>query len=490
MILNLYNNFLGIAPKWYKNLIIFFLFSNPIIYTFLNLLNLEAGFILGWIVLGQFIFTLAMALKCYPLQPGGLIAIETVLMGLTNTKNIYHEVALNLKVILLLVFMVAGIYFMKDFLLFIFTKLLINIRNKKLLSLLFMISAAVLSAFLDALTVTAVLIAVAVGFYALYQETESNDLDGISNPKEKEEFQSFLRNLLMHGAVGTALGGVSTIVGEPQNLLIGSVAGWDFIEFFIQMLPISLPVFIFGLITCYLIEKFKVLGYGSELPVNVRSIIEAYGAEEDRKRTSEQKTKLLIQFLVVLILILALAFNVASVGLIGLMVIVLLTAFNGIIEEHKIGKAFEEALPFTALLVVFFVIVAVIHDQHLFSPVITFVLSLSTELQVPMFFLANGVLSMISDNVFVATIYISEVKEAFDTGQISRDQFDLLAIAINTGTNLPSVATPNGQAAFLFLLTSSIAPLIGLSYMRMVKMALPYTFTLTVIGLLSVVYFL
>jgi NhaB family Na+:H+ antiporter len=386
--------------------------------------------------------------------------------------------------------MVAGIYFMKDFLLFIFTKLLINIRNKKLLSLLFMISAAVLSAFLDALTVTAVLIAVAVGFYALYQETESNDLDVISNPQEKEEFQSFLRNLLMHGAVGTALGGVSTIVGEPQNLLIGSVAGWDFIEFFIQMLPISLPVFIFGLITCFLIEKFKVLGYGAELPVNVRSIIEAYGAEEDRKRTSEQKTKLLIQFLVVLVLILALAFNVASVGLIGLMVIVLLTAFNGIIEEHKIGKAFEEALPFTALLVVFFVIVAVIHDQHLFSPVITFVLSLSTELQVPMFFLANGVLSMISDNVFVATIYISEVKEAFDTGQISRDQFDLLAIAINTGTNLPSVATPNGQAAFLFLLTSSIAPLIGLSYMRMVKMALPYTFTLTVIGLLSVVYFL
>jgi NhaB family Na+:H+ antiporter len=185
-----------------------------------------------------------------------------------------------------------------------------------------------------------------------------------------------------------------------------------------------------------------------------------------------------------------LALNVASVGLIGLMVIVLLTAFNGIIEEHKIGKAFEEALPFTALLVVFFVIVAVIHDQHLFSPVITYVLSLSSELQVPMFFLANGILSMMSDNVFVATIYISEVKEALDLGQISREQFDLLAIAINTGTNLPSVATPNGQAAFLFLLTSSIAPLIGLSYMRMVKMALPYTITLTIVGLLSVIYIL
>ncbi|VFT26996.1 sodium:proton antiporter [Pseudomonas aeruginosa] len=41
---------------------------------------------------------------------------------------------------------------------------------------------------------------------------------------------------------------------------------------------------------------------------------------------------------------------------------------------------------------------------------------------------------------------------------MSREHFDTLAVAINTGTNLPSVATPNGQAAFLFLLTSSIAP--------------------------------
>ena len=40
--------------------------------------------------------------------------------------------------------------------------------------------------------------------------------------------------------------------------------------------------------------------------------------------------------------------------------------------------------------------------------------------------------------------------------------------------NLPSVATPNGQAAFLFLLTSVVAPLVRLSYMRMVIMALPY----------------
>ena len=483
MLLNFYNNFLGEAPKWYKNLIIIFLASNPLIYIFLSNIISEAGFIMGWIILAQFILTLAMALNCYPLQPGGLIAIQSVLMGLTNTKNIYHEVELNLKVILLLVFMVAGIYFMKDFLLYIFTKLLVNVKNKRTLSVLFVISAAVLSAFLDALTVTAVLIAVAVGFYYVFQEAKKSESD-------LNQFKAFLRNLLMHGAVGTALGGVSTIVGEPQNLLIGSIAGWNFLEFFIQMLPISFPVFIFGILTCYFIEKFKLFGYGAELSDDLRLVIENFGAEEDKKRTLNDKTKLFTQFAVVIILILSLAFNVASVGLIGLMVIVLLTAFNGIIKEHDLGKAFEEALPFTALLVVFFVIVAVIHDQHLFSPVIGYVLTLNFDLQVPMFFLANGILSMISDNVFVATIYISEVKEALDTGLISRKQFDLLAIAINTGTNLPSVATPNGQAAFLFLLTSSIAPLIGLSYLRMVLLALPYTIVLTVVGLFSVIYFL
>jgi NhaB family Na+:H+ antiporter len=107
-----------------------------------------------------------------------------------------------------------------------------------------------------------------------------------------------------------------------------------------------------------------------------------------------------------------------------------------------------------------------------------------------MFYIANGVLSAISDNVFVATVYIGEVDKAFRAGTISRDHYDLLAIAINTGTNIPSVATPNGQAAFLFLLTSSVAPLVRLSYMRMVIMAAPYTVVMGLTGWICVNYIL
>ena len=70
-------------------------------------------------------------------------------------------------------FMVAGIYFMKELLLFVFTKILLNVRSKVLLSLLFSIVAAFLSAFLDALTVTAVLISVGVGFFSVYHKVAS-----------------------------------------------------------------------------------------------------------------------------------------------------------------------------------------------------------------------------------------------------------------------------------------------------------------------------
>ena len=55
----------------------------------------------------------------------------------------------------------------------------------------------------------------------------------IKNHETLEKFRSFLRSLMMHAGVGTALGGVMTMVGEPQNLIIAEQAKWNFIEFFL-----------------------------------------------------------------------------------------------------------------------------------------------------------------------------------------------------------------------------------------------------------------
>ncbi|PMH46828.1 Na+/H+ antiporter NhaB [Vibrio sp. 10N.286.49.B3] len=490
-------NFLGKAPDWYKVAIIAFLIINPLIFFFVD------PFAAGWLLVVEFIFTLAMALKCYPLQPGGLLAIEAIAIGMTSAEQVKHELVANIEVLLLLIFMVAGIYFMKQLLLFIFTKILLGIRSKAMLSVAFCFTAAFLSAFLDALTVIAVVISVAVGFYAIYHKVASGTVatsihdhttdDCISEltRDDLENYRAFLRSLLMHAGVGTALGGVMTMVGEPQNLIIADQAGWLFGEFLIRMAPITVPVFVCGLLTTVLVEKLKIFGYGAELPENVRHILVDFDNKQRENRTKQDIAKLYIQGAIAVWLIVGLALHLAAVGLIGLSVIILATAFTGIIEEHSLGKAFEEALPFTALLTVFFSIVAVIIDQELFKPIIDAVLAVEDKNdQLALFYMANGLLSMVSDNVFVGTVYITEVKTALLEGIISREQFDLLAVAINTGTNLPSVATPNGQAAFLFLLTSTLAPLIRLSYGRMVIMAFPYTVVLALVGLFGIEFLL
>ncbi len=489
-------NFLGHSPDWYKLTIVGFLVANPI---FLLWLGPTAT---GWILLLQFIFTLAMALRCYPLQPGGLLAIQSVLMGLTTAESVYEEVVQAFPVILLLIFMVAGIYFLRDLLLYAFTRLLLRVRNSSALALIFCSLAALLSAFLDALTVVAVVITVGVGFYEVYHRVASGKRhdthhdatadDGVHllHRENLEQFRGFLRGLMMHAAVGTAIGGVTTQVGEPQNLLIAEQAGWLFGEFFLKVAPVSIPVAIAGFATCWLLDRWRLFGYGVQLPDAVRAVLLDYSQELSARATMHDRAVLIVQAIVALLLVLSLAFHVAEVGLIGLLVIILATSFTGITEEHRLGKAFEAALPFAALLVVFFVIVAEIHDQHLFEPLIAQVLALEGRLQAIALYCATGALSAISDNVFVASIYITEIKAALLKGDITREQFDVLAVAINTGTNIPSVATPNGQAAFLFLLTSTLAPLIRLGYGRMVWMALPYFVVMTGVGLAAVAWLL
>jgi acyl-CoA synthetase (AMP-forming)/AMP-acid ligase II len=140
------------------------------------------------------------------------------------------------------------------------------VKSKILLALTFTALSAVLSAFLDALTVAAVVIAVATGLYTVYHrfisgrgfdDDHNHDDDGYVQPRHESDmeiFRSFLRSLMMHAMVGTALGGVATLVGEPQNLLIGETMGWDFLQFFLHVAPVSIPVFIAGLLMAELID--------------------------------------------------------------------------------------------------------------------------------------------------------------------------------------------------------------------------------------------
>ena len=236
-----------------------------------------------------------------------MLAIQAVFIGLTSPEAVYEETLHNFPVIMLLMFMVAGIFFLKEMLLFVFTKILLGVQSKVLLSLLFCAVSAVLSAFLDALTVTAVVITVAEGFYGVYHKVASgydydHDHDHSADDEvnelhreDLEQFRAFLRNLMMHAAIGTALGGVCTLVGEPQNLLIAKEAGWEFVEFFLRMAPVTMPVLVVGLITCVLLELTGWFGYGVTLRPAVREILGDYDRFESARRTPRQTAVMIVQ---------------------------------------------------------------------------------------------------------------------------------------------------------------------------------------------------
>ena len=153
-----------------------------------------------------------MALKCYPLQSGGIVALAILALGLTSLRQFGTRSKQISGVLALLIFMVSFIYFMKPLLSFLFARLIVSVKSKWVLSLMFSVMAAFLSAFLDALTVTAVLAPVfVVALHGVYERVRIVDVEDRgsveSSAETLEGFRAFIRSLVMHGAVGTALGG-------------------------------------------------------------------------------------------------------------------------------------------------------------------------------------------------------------------------------------------------------------------------------------------
>ena len=110
---------------------------------------------------------------------------------------------------------------------------------------------------------------------------------------------------------------VMTMVGEPQNLIIAKAAGWHFGDFFLRMSPVTVPVLICGLLTCLLVEKLRWFGYGETLPEKVREVLQQFDDQSRHQRTRQDKIRLIVQAIIGVWLVTALALHLAEVGLIG-----------------------------------------------------------------------------------------------------------------------------------------------------------------------------
>lgn len=478
----------------FKIILIAFLAINPL------LLHTVGPFYTSIAMLLQFLFILFRSTTVYPAISGGLLVSEAIILKLVTTEGIWHEWTASFDVFMLVLFMVAAVSYLKQFMTYMFVNLLVKVQNKIVLSVIICLAAAVLSAFLDALTVTAVLITVVSQLYDIilnfragksYGDTIGDHTDDDLREAlgiQIQDYRQFLRSIMIHGLIGTALGGVMTMVGEPQNVMLVKIINgiletanmplWDFQTFFIKMLPVTIPTLIFGLMTTTLLEKFKLFGFGKVMTPEEREVIMEWRNQYMTSMNQTEKLSLMMQGVVALLLVFMLITHFAEVGLIGLIIIIFASATTGKKDEHDFVPAFEEGGPFLVVLGVLFAFVAMLHEQHTFMPAINFASTLGEHDQRVFFFSMSGFLSAVSDNVFVAKIFMDAAIDLVKGGQLNIQEIkhlESLTVSINAGTNIFSVLTPNGQAAFLFFLTSALAKKkLLMGWTEIFKMSLPY----------------
>jgi len=494
----------------FKVILIAFLAINPL------LLETMGPFYTSIAMLLQFLFILFRSTTVYPAISGGLLVAEAIIMKLVTTKGIWHEWIENFDVFMLVLFMVAAVSFLKQFMTYMFVNLLVKVQNKIALSLIICVSAAALSAFLDALTVTAVLITVVGQLYDIVLNFRAGKSygDTIGDFTDEElrqalgpqiqEYRQFLRSIMIHGLIGTALGGVMTMVGEPQNVMLvktinkilaeANMPLWDFNTFVVKMLPVTIPTLLAGLVTAILLEKSKRFGFGKVMTPEEKEVIMEWRNQYMQSMNQTEKLSLMMQGVVALLLVFMLITHFAEVGLIGLLIIIFASATTGKKEEHDFVPAFEEGGPFLVILGVLFAFVAMLHEQHTFMPAINFAGTLTEDDQRTFFFSMSGLLSSVSDNVFVAKIFMDAAIDMVKDGQLTIEEIkhlESLTVSINAGTNIFSVLTPNGQAAFLFFLTSALAKnRLNMGWLEIFKMTLPYAIVMIFTSILCVMFLL
>lgn len=474
------------APRWYVGALGF---AMAMILLVKNSFGPAAA---GWLLILGVVATFTTAHKVFPLAGAGVLTIWGLLLGLTTVQAWEHEIEANVKVLLLIACMVPAIHFFKDLLEASFTAILVKIKKKVNLAFAFYAFGAVSSAFFDALTVAAMVLTALGGMYLTYESVRhaaemkaAGDIEDIEVRKKLDDFRAFLRQLLMVLLVGTMTGGLSTLVGEPQNYQVGQMWGWGFQDYFVRMLPISAPVLLGGLGVTWLVEGTpvgRIFGYGTDLPVSIRSYLTLQSTEQALRRTPTELLRLKVQAVAGVVLVVALGLQLASIGLLGLMTMIVVSTAMGRVAESRYVPAYHAAMPFFALLLVFFGAVSIIHEQHLFEGLMRWIVSLPEGTRLLAMFVETGVVSSVSDNVFVACAHASNVQKLMTDGALDAAAGDKLAIAIIAGTNIVSIATPNGQAAFLLAICSETAAHLQLRYLRMLWMAFPYTVVLSIIG--------
>lgn len=169
--------------------------------------------------------------------------------------------------------------------------------------LLFSIITAILSAFLDNVTTVLLIAPITISI------TKSLKLKPVP--------------FLIAEVITSNIGGASTLIGDPPNIIISSGAGLSFNEFIINMGP---PIFVALLVTLVFI-KFAFRKDLSQKPKNIEKILQINEWDEIKDYTLLKKS-LFVLFLVIVLFFLHSKLNLepATVAISGAVLLLLLSA--------------------------------------------------------------------------------------------------------------------------------------------------------------------
>lgn len=137
------------------------------------------------------------------------------------------------------------------------------------------------------------------------------------------------------------IGGSATLIGDPPNIMIGSATGLGFNDFFLNLAPLALVVFILTLIPFYLIWGRKLYAAPED-----RAQVMAFDADQAITDPRLLKRSLAVIVLVILGFMLAhvIGQEPATIAMFGAALLLLLRVWdqNGEDQSHAVQRGFAE----------------------------------------------------------------------------------------------------------------------------------------------------
>ena len=322
----------------------------------------------------------------------------------------------------------------------------------------FMVMAAVLSMFIDSITVILFLAAVTIELCLLLK----------SNPVPMIIAEIFCANL----------GGSATMCGDPPNIIIGTSMGYSFFDFLTNTGAIAAISLVVVVIYFYFCFRKKLVAPGTA-PVDPASCPDPNSAITDKKEFISS----VVIFLIAVVLLVSHANTGLTVAFIGTFI-----AIITLIVEHKYAAELLKKVDYKTLLffVGLFVVVGGLEQTGVLTVIAEFISKVSgsnTKLMVAIIIWISAFASAFVDNIPFAATMIPVIRSL---SALQGVDLETLSWALAMGTDIGGSATPIGASANVVGISVSSKNGHPIGWGKYCKYAAPATIIVVLISMLFI----